>query len=387
MSWLTTECPACGQEVAWSAHFCPHCGERKPGETAAAGPLIWLLIAFVAFFLPSLIFNLALGLPTADTPGTLRNWIISIVFWGAIAAVWLQHKKTKSAQAPLRKTPPPLPKQQARSAVGDPDDPDVRKQKYDILAPAFFEALAHSLQVPIANQDIKHGLQYIATQTAAMFAGFPKDRPIIAEPIMRVLPLVHKDRSIPDEVKQDNWAGPAQVLFNVLQPMFLSNNAYWYNPEAAPESGGVREMIPPGSMYNWDEIRRAVKRWDKTQELKTDDNLERLFDAFDALGRHLDRKDIPQDQADEPNEIKTRSGSTFDRTPKAEQAETPLDKLIETHDQGTLVITPTEVAAARSSPAKATVGCPHCSGRIIADPHFTGNEVGCPHCNGRVIMP
>ena len=35
----------------------------------------------------------------------------------------------------------------------------------------------------------------------------------------------------------------------------------------------------------------------------------------------------------------------------------------------------------------ATVSCPHCNGKIVADPRIAGREVGCPHCNGRVIMP
>jgi DNA-directed RNA polymerase subunit RPC12/RpoP len=34
-----------------------------------------------------------------------------------------------------------------------------------------------------------------------------------------------------------------------------------------------------------------------------------------------------------------------------------------------------------------TVGCPHCSGRIVNDPRIAGQDVGCPHCQGRVVMP
>jgi DNA-directed RNA polymerase subunit RPC12/RpoP len=35
----------------------------------------------------------------------------------------------------------------------------------------------------------------------------------------------------------------------------------------------------------------------------------------------------------------------------------------------------------------ATVSCPHCNGKIVAEARIAGREVGCPHCNGRVIMP
>ena len=38
-------------------------------------------------------------------------------------------------------------------------------------------------------------------------------------------------------------------------------------------------------------------------------------------------------------------------------------------------------------PALSAVSCPHCNGKIAADPSIAGKEVGCPHCNGRVIMP
>jgi hypothetical protein len=99
----TINCPACGKELAASAFWCPHCGQRKPLNVSTNITIFWIIFAATVFNLPWAVIHWLFGwnrdefiFVAFDCVFSLWAWVISAAFWGVLFLIW---RRTKKASA------------------------------------------------------------------------------------------------------------------------------------------------------------------------------------------------------------------------------------------------------------------------------------------------